>query len=500
MKISGCRHLLASTARAILRGGVANRQGAADKTKNKESINLAELARRPRDERLTASEIQELRARGLSFAAEWLRYRRNDSLRNEERFLRKVCRTIGEDSGVAFFVRAEGRLPARLPPGLFAVQLGPLPESSVVNRHDYAAFLPSQGSLTGVDASGRTLIPPEIGRSGSNRTFLLRNATVYGGSGVIRLRDRAAWPNYRWEQSGHGIYTWESVLVEHANQKAVVREAYHAPPTFRLREALSLLDSSEVHFGHFAWGIVPRLRLIVRSTHELGDFPILVGSQAPKSIFEMLTGWGLGNRIVSIPFGESVTVGKLWVPEPLKYFPDALPTGFPHDHKARALALPEFDFLFSAETGRRPTGRAVSLLRHGTGESNWRKCLNPEEINEALVREKVEDLSAHIRSPKVLFDLLRGASTIVVDDGSISANLLLAGVRNARIIFLTHPGVSDGGHLPWWTQGYLASQGNEVISIHLDTSGSLSRTSDWFLNCEDLIRELRSEPTPPDSW
>ena len=494
MGTSKFKHVLASAARAILRVGVASRQGSSDK---KEST---ELARRPRNQRPTASEIRELRARRLSFAKEWLRYRRNDSLRNEERFLRKVRRAIGDDSAVALFVRTEGRLPATITPGLCAIQIGPLPESSVFYRHDYATLSPQQGSLTGVDASGRASIPPESSRSGSDRTFLLRNATVYGGSGLIRLRERAAWPDYRWEQSGHGIYAWDSVLVEHANQKAVVREAYHAPPTLRLREALSLLDSSEVHFGHFAWGIVPRLRLIMRSTHELGNFPILVGSQAPKSIFEMLTGWGLGNRIVSIPFGESVNVGKLWVPEPLKYFPDALPTDFPHDHRARALALPEFDFLFSAETGTRPTGRAVSLLRHGTGEANWRKCLNPEEIKETLAREKVEDLSPHIHSPKLLFDLLRGASTIVVDDGSISANVLLAGVRKARIIFLTHPGVSDGGHLPWWTQGYLASQGNEVISIHLDTGGSLSRTSDWSLNCEDLRRELRSKPMPPVSW
>lgn len=497
MNTPRCKHLLVSAASAILRRGVASREGTSDKTKDP---NLAEFACRPRNQGPTASEIQELRARGLSFARQWLRYRRNASLRNEERFLRKVRSAIGDDSAVALFVRSEGRLPARLPPGLCAVQLGPLPESSVFYRHDKAASSPRRGWITGVDASGRTSIPSEISRPGSNRTFLLRNTTVYGGSGLIRLRERAVWPNYRWEQSGHGIYSWDSVLVEHAYQKAVVRDAYHAPPTLRLREALSLLDSAEFHFGHFAWGIVPRLRLIIRSTHELGDFPILVGSQAPKSIFEMLTGWGLGNRIVSIPFGESVTVGKLWVPEPLKYFPDRLPTGFPEDHKARALALPEFDFLFSAETSRRPSRRAVSLLRHGTGESNWRRCLNPEEINEVLAREKVEDCSAHIRSPTVLFDMLRGASTIVVDDGSISANLLLAGVRNARIIFLTHPGVSNGGHLPWWTQGYLASQGNEVISIHLDTGGSLSRTSDWYMNCEHLTRELRSKPMPPDSW
>jgi len=459
-----------------------------------------ELARRPRSQSPTEPEIRALLAGGLSFAKEWLRYRQDNSVPNENRFLRKMRRVIGRDSAVALFVRTEGRLPARLPAGLYPIELRALPESAVVIHLDYAATSPELALLTVVDASGRGSIRSEITQSGSDRTFLLQNATVYGGSGIIRVQESAVWPNYKWEQSGHGVYAWDSVLVEHANQKAAVRGAFHASPTLRLPAALSLLDSAEFHFGHFAWGLVPRLRVVMGRAHDLGDFPILVGSQVPKSVFEILTRWGLGDRILSIPFGESVNVENLWVPEPLKYFPDIPATGLPHDHKARALALPEFDFLFSAEPGARVDGRAVSLLRHGTGEANWRKCLNPEEISETLAAEGVEDLSGQIHSPNQLFDSLRGASTIVVDDGSISANVLLAGVREARIIFLTHPGVSDGGHLPWWTQGYLASQKNEVISLHLDTGGNRSRTSDWYLNCENLRRELRSDPRGRASW
>ena len=133
------------------------------------------------------------------------------------------------------------------------------------------------------------------------------------------------------------------------------------------------------------------------------------------------------------------------MPSPLKYFPDIMPAAITLENNSRALAKVEFDFLFPKVITPKEPGKRVFLLREGTVEGGWRKCMNHPEIRESLEKQGFRDLSKLLTSPELLFEELQTAEVVVLDDGSISANALLAGIRGAQILFLTHPGIAGGG-------------------------------------------------------
>lgn len=452
------------------------------------------LSRLGRGESLDFEAVVKLKEEGFRFAAFWIRYRLSPNLVTESRLMKYLEKLVGADLALSFFVRSEALIPRCLATefrDFVEAQLFGLPEQNLIEVLEFGSTSGHDGRLLAIESGGERSVEVGILARGYDALYRLDDVTVFGGSGIIRKESEAFWPNYSFEASGDGLYPWDSVLVEHTSGRAILRHNFLEPPCLVVHEALSLLDSSAQHFGHFAWGLVPRLRVLFRENTLPAGLKILVGDETPPSLIEYLALWGLKSRMVIVPKGMSVQVKHLYMPSPLKYFPDILPENTEVEPQSFALAAPEFDFLFSLGKKNLRRQGAISLLRTGSGEGPWRKCLNHDEVEDTLSKAGVISLTKELDNTISLCEALREANLIVVDDGSISANVLLAGVSGARIIFLTHPGISSGGHLEWWTQGYLAHSGNQVVSMHVSVQ-TVSRTSDWWVDCVRL-RELVSE-------
>jgi len=81
------------------------------------------------------------------------------------------------------------------------------------------------------------------------------------------------------------------------------------------------------------------------------------------------------------------------------------------------------------------------------------------------------------------------APIILTDDGSLGANLILAGVTGKTILFLVQPLV--GGSQEWFLPGYLRSAGNRLFVIH----GTVNEPrkggkSDWTINLSHVASVL----------
>lgn len=456
---------------------------------------LRDLSRLGRGDSLDLAAIVKLKEEGFRFAAFWSRYRLSPNLGTESRLMKHLRKLVGADLALSFFVRSEGVIPRCLATefrDFIEAELFDLPERDLIEVFEFEGASRRDGRLLGIDGDGERSVDVEIRTRGKDALYRLDDVTVFGGSGIIRQGSQAIWPNYIFEASGDGLYPWDSVLVEHTSGKAILRHNFLQSPYLVIDEALSLLDSSARHFGHFAWGIVPRLRVLFRDNTLPTGLKVLVGDETPSSVIDFLALWGLKHRLVMVPKGMSVQVKHLYMPSPMKYFPDILPITARVESKSLALAAPEFDFLFSPRRNTLQQHGGISLLRMGSGEGPWRKCVNHDEVEETLSKAGVISLTKDINNTPKLYRALREASLIVVDDGSISANVLMAGVSGARIIFLTHPGISGGSHLEWWTQGYLAYSGNQVESMHVNVR-SEDRTADWWVDCVRL-RELITGP------
>ena len=449
-------------------------------------------------------EVRGLAESGVKFAHPWLEYEHGPSPRSEHRLLRALAAVAGESLALAFFVRVLGRLPSKLQ-GKFSifriVALSPFSEQELWFQQDFLAPIEAEPVIKVIENGNIRMVKPTIGTVGSDKLFHLINAKVYGGSGVIEACGAVFWPRWEEELHGEGLYPWDSILVEHHDGRAVLRKPKWTTRPLRAEYAISLLDSSSKHFGHFAWGLVPRLRFLFHQSLLPPYTKVLVGTETPRAAIDFLKKWGLEERIILVSPGRPVEVLNLFVPAELKYFPDILPVGVQPEFSSLAMAYPEFQFLFDKAPDFRGEKKGVSLLRGKTSDAPWRKCENAEEVQDTLEKLGFENISHLFESAVAITEAISTAAFIVTDDGSISANLMLAGVTGKTILFLTHPGIARGGHLEWWSQGYLAAMGNNVFSIHVKESIPGDRTSPWRIEGEEIVRavELASgEPTISD--
>ena len=453
-------------------------------------------------------EIRGLAESGVKFGEAWLEYENNSSPLSEKRFLRALAAVAGESLALAFFIRVLGKFPSKFPgkfPGKFSgfriLSFSPVSEQELWFQQDFSATINLNPKIKVIENGRIRIVEPMIRKVGSDKLFHLIDARVYGGSGIIEACGTVFWPQWEEEVHGEGLYPWDSILVEHHDGLAVLRKPKRPTRPLRVEYAISLLDSSSKHFGHFAWGLVPRLRFLFHQNLLPPFTKVLVGTETPRAAIGFLKKWGLEERIVFVAPARPVEVRNLFVPAQLKYFPDILPVGVNPEFSSLAFAYPEFQFLFDKAIDAQGREKRVSLLRGKTSIAPWRKCENAEEIQDTIEKLGFEDISQLFESAAAISEAISTATIIITDDGSISANLMLAGVTGKTILFLTHPGIARGGHLEWWSQGYLAAMGNNVFSIHVKESLPGDRTSPWRIEVEELVRavELASgKPTISD--
>jgi hypothetical protein len=443
-------------------------------------------------------EISRLAAAGSVLATKWQKYRASNSPRANSKFLRYLRHVAGQEVALAFFARYVARcaevgmasLVPVLPSGFELRQLNDLPERALLRQNYFdAGDANSRVSIVGFGVDGALDIPIRIKSEGTDDVFSLPEATVWGGSGLMTCGGDLIWPNIRYEGNAESLYPLDSLLIAHDGNLGLVRKMPEFRDPVKVDRAVSLLDSLSTHFGHFAFGLIPKLRVLSGHKEDLASISVLIDEGLPQNFYEILDSLELGLNYVAVPRGLAVTAAELIVPAPLKFFPDVLTTGAKEDLSIRALALPEFDFLFKDGPSPTVVGRKLSLLRTGTGEAGWRKNTNHEELIAALEGEGFRSASGLINDVVELHKKLNEAEIIFTDDGSINAHLLLSGVRGKTIFFLCHPGISLGGHQEHWVPGYLASMGNRVLSLTVETADANDRTSDWWVR-PDLLNSF----------
>lgn len=364
-----------------------------------------------------------------------------------------------------------------------------LSTTDVVSRMTYDRPEESWGKLRGTGSEGPVELVPAIPRSGEDRLFLVNDVTVVGGSGIMFRNGTAIWQQALFPSNQIATYQNDSILSEFTGGTVTIRKFEKFSRGRRIGFALSLLDSLSDHFGHFVFGAVPKLRALAREIPTTG-IKVLVDKDLPQHFIDLIKIYFPQVLIVRVSRGEPLKVDSLLIPETLKWFPDGLPGESQIAGNERALRIPEFDFIDS-RLSNFPQSQEIGdvrILRAGTGESNWRKLLNHDELSGLLDRQGFTPLEPLLRRPEELIRQLRKASHIVTDDGSVGANLLLAGVTGKRITVLVHPGMGD--FQQWWLPGYLTILGNDVEVIKGFSQRSDSKFSDWSIPTDVVQHSL----------
>jgi hypothetical protein len=341
-------------------------------------------------------------------------------------------------------------------------------------------------SLTAMSNSGRTPLETQVPLRGEDRIYEVKDVAVIGGSSIVINRGSVIWEQARFPSNSRGAYPLDSVLDNFTSSHVTIRRVRVRKGARHVTLGLSLLDSLSSHFGHFSLGAIPKLRALTRNL-EADRVEILVDSGLPGNFLDIISSYFPNNKVVSVGRGEVVSVGRLLIPQALKWLPDDIPGLAQNFGPERALRIPEFDFLFKCASPSEVRSQAplcVRILRNGTGENNWRHMLNHDEVSSVLDRHGFEPLENLLHKPRELFSRLRSSTHIVTDDGSASFNLLLAGICGKRVTFLAHPGMGD--YQQWFLPGYLSLFGNRVEVIKGNSFELNNKFSNWTLDAKLL--------------
>lgn len=379
-----------------------------------------------------------------------------------------------------FFLRSTKR---KQDTGVVELQFNFLSDQEELISREYS-FSGTETNLFGSRAGQVQQVQPLIPLAGRDRLFEIKNAQVVGKSGLCFYNDSIVWGQAQFARNSNARYPNDSILRSHNANAATVADIRGAR-TRKVKRALSLLDSASSHFGHFAVGVIPRLRWLA-SDFELTDTSLLVDANLPKNFVELVRSYVPQQPIIPVKRGEVVEVSSLLLPESLRWFPDDYPGIVQQWGPERAMKIPEFEFCFKKGEHTENAQREVKvrLLRNSTGESPWREMLNHDQIAEVLDRHTFVRIEHLVNRSLELCDALRRATHIVTDDGSISFNLLLAGITDKKVIFLGHPGM---GHFQeWFTPGYLSLFRNNVDVVLGSSEDPSSKFSEWKVDPELL--------------
>jgi hypothetical protein len=454
---------------------------------------LKVLLRKSVTQPITPEALEEWEKQGSKTAKHLRRHRVESSKRSLSRVFRLIKRRIGTESALDLLSRTEGRVSSMKPflPINFSIKkILPLPPANMIANHFYAIPKDRDGTFLAVepDGSSKNLELP-FPLSGDDRVYRFNRATIFAGSSLFESGGKLWWDSVKFAENSDGLYPRDRLMVAHDSEEAIVRGRGFGKKTRHFKRALSLLDSASSHFGHFALGTLPKLRILQQATRA-GQLTLIVDKSMPPKFLEFISDLNLGVDVAFLGSGERATVDELMVPETLKYFPDVIPKGADTFPYSRLLKYPEFAFLFEKAPENPKGHRLVSLLRSGTGENRWRRNSNDSELRSVLNSMGFSDLSPLISDFPRLRNELSAADVIVTVNGSITHNLILAGVRGKIIVILFHPGY--GSHREGGVPGYLALMGNHVVTVRANSSDASDVNSDWWLD-PGIFRGLLSK-------
>ena len=359
----------------------------------------------------------------------------------------------------------------------------------MVSRADYPRPPGSPGRYTFVSNKGEEVSPvteSSIVQTGTDHLRMISNADIYPGSSIVFSEGGFFWGQAEFPENQWATYPHDSQLARHFPTAGLFRSSKGKPRRLHFPEAISLFGSLEHHFGHFALGILPRLRQVLRRLPEVADVPVLVSERVPLAFRQLLREIGLTNELVEVRMSETAHVQRLFQPDDLSFFPDHLLVAESEVEQARAFHWAQFSSLFSEVHDSR-TG-IVSLLRGNSIHAPYRTLRNHESVDALLAGLGAQSLNPGTDDFAVMRRSLSAANVIVVELGSVLANVLLAGVRGAAIYVLCHPHVAPFQHsrIP----GLLALAGNDVTCIEGSSETPAEKQSDWTVDTRFLSRLL----------
>ncbi|MDA7715947.1 glycosyltransferase family 61 protein [Pontimonas sp.] len=361
----------------------------------------------------------------------------------------------------------------------------------IVYRSAYALPPQQKGHYAFFSNSGPTrdeYSKPSIITVGTDYLRSIEHAKVFPGTGIIFSGGGFYWQQSEFQGNQFAKYPRDSRLVAHFSASAIFR---NNESDFRERyfsNAISLIGSLHWHFGHFAFGLVPQLRHVFMARPELEGVPILISEDFPIRFRALLRHIGLTNPLVEVGNREVAQVENLFRSEDLRFFPDHLEVPELEVQRERTFHYPEFSFLFSRRHENK-TG-LISLLRHNTLHAGYRRLSNVSEVDAVVAGFGGRSLNPSELSFAVLAENLAGAKAIVVENGSLLANLLLCGIVGATVIVLSHPHVGQLQH--GRAPGFLSLVGNDVVCIEGESAHVTNKQSDWTIDVSLITSALKS--------
>jgi hypothetical protein len=342
------------------------------------------------------------------------------------------------------------------------------------------------GELSAILNGTHIAVRPRTVTEGIDRTFLIRNATLIGGSGLVFQGRRAFWGQAQFVENRNSLYPNDPILIAHDSSQVVVGfNPSLRSPAHRIKRGISLLDSAGNSFGHFVLGAIPKLRGL-RTPKAQKLWPVLIDDTWPKQFKKLIADLVPESEIIEIARGSIVSVDELLFPQQLKHFPDHIKPGTAHGFEARAFNIPEFSFLFgkTKSASKLNHRKGVFLFRNGTQESDRRQIVNIATVIDLLGSKGFQDISANYADLSSLRKELQEATHIVTDDGSISFNLFLAGITGKKVLFFSGP--DFGGYQEWGLPGYLTFFGNDVTVLSGKCKLPENQFKPWWIELSDL--------------
>jgi hypothetical protein len=369
----------------------------------------------------------------------------------------------------------------------------------------FKLLMPDEVSLVAVDkydsnnlgviqlhtTEGKREVLPRIGSIKFREILVFKNANTYGQSSLIVRDEFATLPWFKFDLAAENVVRNDPYLLAISSRMILTRNL----PNSDLKipgSSISLSDADSHHFGHFVLEGLPRLNAFkfisaspLHSTIKIDaasrQFEPLIREIAPKHV------------IFDVTRGEGVNHEKLLVSTSSRFIASDLTYGSPFDFRDNAISHEDYRDWSLLNPGYQSRSINLSLLRKGTGELNYRKLINSEDLCTAMKQFNFQFVDSRNISYKNLKTMLSKSKIIVTEAGSsISLNLLFFDLNNVTLIFLQHPKlVNQESKLP----GLFSSRGAKVHVIEGMGVGE-ERQSDYFIDAkifENLLNETNNQ-------
>jgi capsular polysaccharide biosynthesis protein len=321
--------------------------------------------------------------------------------------------------------------------------------------------------------------------------FNLSNATLYGGSNLIYHADRVLChdlfnvnTDYTSEEMHGRIY----INIK----KRTIRRLHYDNHTDQIAVAASFLDAASTNYAHWLTEVLPRIAAFC-TLRQFSHIPIMIDAGLHENILESLSMIvGSTREVITVPSGNGVSVGKLFVTSVSGYVP-FMPRENGNDigshgmFSATALNLMREAIFNHLDTLHSKSSPKKVYLARG---KRYRSVSNEDSLKKCLADVGFESIELEALTFSQQVALLRNAEIVVGPTGAGMANLLFS--NSSQVVYILF-GKNRATHYFYWA--HIVSTAGMRLNHILGTQDH-PRTgvhSSFWVNETDLLEALKEQ-------